>query len=252
MVSVIMPAYNCEKYIEQAVSSVLAQSYTDWELLIVDDASSDGTREKIARFDDARIRFFKNKSRLGAAICRNLAIRNAKGDYIAFLDSDDVWDSEKLKKQLAFMQENKVAFCYTAYREMFEDGTLLNRRVSGPKKVSKKGLYGYCWPGCLTVMYHKQTIGDIEIYPIEKNNDYAMWLKIIRKADLVLLDECLATYRKRKGSVSGTSKKTLIRYHYLLYRLCDGKGKLKSFMLTMLNLFCGVYKKIRYVKNSED
>ncbi len=252
MVSVIMPAYNCEKYIGQAIASVLAQSYTDFELLIVDDASSDKTCEVIASFSDNRIRFFKNRERLGAALCRNFAIRNAKGDYIAFLDSDDMWHPEKLEKQLSFMQENGVAFCYTAYREMQEDGTLLNRRVSGPKKVSKAGMYAYCWPGCLTVMYHKKTVGNVEIYPIEKNNDYAMWLKIICKAKLFLLDECLATYRKRAGSVSGTSKKVLVRYHYLLYRLCDGKGKVKSFLLTALNLMCGAYKKIRYVKKSED
>ncbi|MBR3941793.1 MAG: glycosyltransferase family 2 protein [Clostridia bacterium] len=252
MISVIMPAYNCEKYIGHAIASVLAQSYGDFELLIVDDASDDGTCDVIRSFEDNRIRFFQNNGRLGAALCRNFAIRNAKGDYIAFLDSDDMWHPEKLKKQLLFMEQNNVKFCYTEYQEMAEDGTLLNRYVSGPKTVSKTGMYAYCWPGCLTVMYHKDTVGDIEIYPIEKNNDYAMWLKIIRKAKLVLLPACLATYRKRDGSVSGTSKKTLIRYHYLLYRLCDNKGKIKSFLLTALNIVCGAYKKIRYVKKSED
>ena len=250
MVSVVMPAYNSGKYIKDAIHSVLTQTYSDLELLIVNDASEDDTEEIIQSFADERIRYFKNTSSMGAALSRNYAIHHAKGRFIAFLDSDDLWKPEKLEKQLAFMQQNNYTFSYTAYEEMYEDGTKNGKWVSGPKKVSKAGMYTFCWPGCLTVMYDKNCIGDIEIYPIERNNDYAMWLKIIRKADLHLLNENLALYRKRQGSVSGQKIPLLIRYHYLLYRLCDGKGKISSFLLTLLNILGGAYKKIRYVKKS--
>ena len=250
MVSVIMPAYNSGKYIKDAISSVLEQTYADFELLIVNDASEDDTEAVVQSFNDDRIRYFKNKQSMGAAICRNSAIRHAKGEFIAFLDSDDLWKPEKLEKQLAFMMQNDCAFSYTAYEEMNESGEKSGRIVSGPKKVTRTGMYTFCWPGCLTVMYNRNVVGDLEIYPIERNNDYAMWLKIIRKADLHLLNENLALYRKRQGSVSGQSIPLLIRYHYLLYRLCDGKGKVSSFLLTLLNILGGAYKKIRYVKKS--
>ncbi|MBQ2967297.1 MAG: glycosyltransferase family 2 protein [Clostridia bacterium] len=250
MVSVIMPAYNSGAYIQDAVTSVLNQTYENFELLIVDDASTDNTEEIIRMFNDSRIRYFKNNSRMGAAICRNFALRNAKGKYVAFLDSDDLWLPEKLENQIAFMEQKGYAFSYTAYEEMDETGNRSGKRVSGPETVSERGMYAYCWPGCLTVMYDKAQLGDLEIYPIERNNDYAMWLKLIKKADLHLLDECLAVYRKRTDSVSGQKLSVLIRYHYLLYRLCDNRGKFQSILLTGLNMICGVYKKLWYAKRT--
>lgn len=251
MVSVIMPAYNSGKYIKDAISSVLEQTYADFELLIVNDASEDDTEAVVQSFNDDRIRYFKNNQSMGAAICRNSAIRHAKGEFIAFLDSDDLWKPEKLEKQLAFMMQNNCAFSYTAYEEMNESGEKSGRIVSGPKKVTRTGMYTFCWPGCLTVMYNRNVVGDLEIYPIERNNDYAMWLKIIKKANLHLLEENLAVYRRRQGSVSGQKTSVLLKYHYLLYRLCDGKSVISSIGLTLLNIAGGIYKKIRYVKKSD-
>ncbi len=213
LVSIIMPSYNTAPYIAESIRSVMAQTYTDWELIIVDDASTDSTDEVVkdvilsgaqAESKDlsSKIHYFKNDRNRGAAYSRNRALREAKGKWIAFLDSDDLWTPDKLEKQIAFMTKNGYAFSYTRYEEMDENGTPTGTIVSGPKRITKTGMYNYCWPGCLTVMYDREVVGDIQIAEIQKNNDYAMWLKICRKADCYLLDENLARYRKRTGSIT--------------------------------------------------
>ena len=114
---------------------------------------------------------------------RNTALRHAKGRWIAFLDSDDLWGPTKLEKQIKFMEENGYAFSYTGYQEIDSDSKTTGVFVSGPKHVTKQGMYNFCWPGCLTVMYDASKIGLIQIEDIKKNNDYAMWLKVIKKCD---------------------------------------------------------------------
>ncbi len=197
-----MPSYNTASFIAESINSVIAQTYADWELIIVDDASTDNTDEVVASCLSSRIRYLKNDRNRGAAYSRNRALREAKGKWIAFLDSDDLWAPDKLEKQIAFMEKNGYAFSYTRYEEMDENGTPTGTIVSGPKRITKTGMYNYCWPGCLTVMYDREVVGDIQIAEIQKNNDYAMWLKICRKADCYLLDENLARYRKRTGSIT--------------------------------------------------
>ena len=214
LVSIIMPSYNTGKFIAESIASVAAQTYTDWELIIVDDASNDNTDEVVQRvilsgaqakskdLPSLRIRYLKNDRNRGAAYSRNRALREAKGKWIAFLDSDDLWAPEKLEKQIAFMTKNGYAFSYTRYEEIDENGKSTGTIVGGPKHITKTGMFNYCWPGCLTVMYDREVVGDIQIAEIQKNNDYAMWLKICRKADCFLLDENLARYRKRGGSIT--------------------------------------------------
>ena len=202
LVSIIMPSYNTGKYIAESIASVMAQTYTDWELIIVDDASTDNTDDIVATAIHSRIRYLKNEKNSGAAVCRNRALREARGKWIAFLDSDDLWASDKLEKQIAFMEKNGYAFSYTRYGEMDEKGQKTGVVVGGPAHISKAGMFNYCWPGCLTVMYNRETVGDIQIADVRKNNDYAMWLKVVRKADCHLLAENLATYRKRSGSIT--------------------------------------------------
>ena len=246
LVSIIMPSYNTAPYIAESINSVVAQTYTDWELIIVDDASTDNTDEVVASCHP-RIRYLKNDHNRGAAYSRNRALREAKGKWIAFLDSDDVWTPDKLEKQIAFMAKNGYAFSYTCYEEMGEDGKPTGTVVGGPNRITKTGMYNYCWPGCLTVMYDREVVGDIQIAEIQKNNDYAMWLKICRKADCFLLDENLARYRKRGGSISNHSYTSLIRWHYKLYREAEGMNPVVSLFNTVRNLFFGVWKKIKYV-----
>lgn len=253
LVSIIMPSYNCGKYVEQTILSVQAQTYQNWEIIFVDDCSIDDTIKLVSvlRGQDSRIKLIKNPVNSGAAVSRNTALREAKGRWIAFLDSDDLWEPTKLEKQVRFMEENGYAFSYTEYQEMDADGNLTGVTISGPKHVTKRGMYNFCWPGCLTVMYDVTKIGLIQIEDIKKNNDYAMWLKVCKNADCYLLSEVLATYRRgRTGSVSTHGITTMIGWHYKLWREAEKKSVIASLWLTGVNLVFGFYKKLRYVSKT--
>ena len=254
LVSIIMPSYNCGKYVEETIHSVQSQTYQNWEIIFMDDCSTDDTIRIVSalREQDARIHLYQNIKNLGAAVSRNNALREAKGRWIAFLDSDDLWEPTKLEKQIKFMEENGNAFSYTEYQEMDVEGKLTGVTISGPKHITKRGMYNFCWPGCLTVMYDREKIGLIQIEDIKKNNDYAMWLKVCKKADCYLLPEVLAKYRRgRSGSVSSHGIMTMIGWHYKLWHEAEGRNALASLWLTGVNLIYGFYKKIRYVKRTQ-
>ena len=163
---------------------------------------------------------------------------------------EELWMPEKLEKQIGFMKSTGCRFSYTNYMEIDEASVRNGRTVTGPKRITKHGMYNYCWPGCLTVMYDAETVGLVQIEDIKKNNDYAMWLKVCKKADCFLLDECLAKYRKRSGSISNHGYLKLIRWHYKLYREAEKMNPLFSLFNTCRNLLFGVVKKIKYVKNT--
>lgn len=253
LVSIIMPSYNTAKYIAGSIASVQHQTYTNWELIIVDDCSADNTDEIVAPLlSDGRIRYLKNETNSGAALSRNRALREAKGRWIAFLDSDDLWRTEKLERQVGFMEQNGYHFSYTNYEEINEAGKQTGIHVTGPRRITKTGMFNYCWPGCLTVMYDAKVVGLIQIAGIKKNNDYAMWLKVCRKADCYLLNENLAQYRKgRTGSVSTHSVKTMIRWHYKLFREAEKESRMVSVLNTCRNMAYGFYKKKRYMYRQE-
>lgn len=251
LVSVIMPSYKCGRFIEKSIRSIQTQTYQNWELIIVDDCSGDDTISIVQDIqkEDHRIHVFSNAQNSGAAVTRNTALRSAKGRWIAFLDSDDLWEPTKLEKQIAFMEENGYAFSYTSYQEIDNDSNPTGVFVTGPKHVTKQGMFAFCWPGCLTVMYDASKIGLIQIEDIKKNNDYAMWLKVCRKADCYLLDECLAKYRRgRAGSVSTHGIMTMIGWHYRLWFEAERMNPVAALCYTGLNLVCGFYKKMKYVK----
>jgi glycosyltransferase involved in cell wall biosynthesis len=252
LVSIIMPSYNCGKFVEETIRSVQAQTYQNWEIIFFDDCSEDDTFKRVSELQekDSRIRTYQNIHNLGAAMTRNNALREAKGRWIAFLDSDDLWEPTKLEKQVRFMVDHGYAFSYTGYQEIDEKSRLTGVHVSGPKHVTKVGMYAFCWPGCLTVMYDREKIRLIQIEDIKKNNDYAMWLKVSQKADCYLMDECLAKYRRgRTGSVSSHSITTMIKWHYKLFRDAEKMNPVSSSFMTCINLVCGLYKKLRYVRN---
>lgn len=253
LVSIIMPSYNTGKFIAETIKSVQTQTYKNWELIIIDDDSTDNTDEVVEPFlkEDKRITYRKNKRNSGAAISRNRALRLAKGRWVAFLDSDDLWHSEKLKRQIAFMERTECHFSYTAYSEMDEMSRNTGIIVKGPKKVSKRMMYAYCWPGCLTVMYDRKFVGDIQIVDIRKNNDYAMWLKISKKAECYFLNQVLAKYRKRSGSISNHGYRELLLWHYRLFREAENENVIISTLLTIQNLLFGSLKKILYVKKAD-
>jgi len=249
LVSIIMPSYNTRKYIIDSIRSVQSQTYTKWELIIVDDCSADGTLEMIEEYiektNEKRIRLLSNEKNSGAAISRNYALREAQGRWIAFLDSDDLWAPEKLEKQLNYMKEKKYNFTYTDYR-MQQNGVWQPYVYTGPDVVTKRKMYNYCYFSTITVMYDREKIGLIQIADLRKNNDYAMWLKIIEKSNCYRLPECLSYYIKHDGSISSGSKWKLIKHHYLLFRVGMNKGVISSCVLTINNLVHGVIKKIRY------
>lgn len=246
LVSIITPTYNCARYIKETIHSVLNQTYRNWELIIVDDASKDNTEEIVKEFQDERIIYIKLSQNSGAAVARNRGIKEARGKFIAFLDSDDLWKKEKLEKQVKFMKDNNYHFSYTNYVEIDEDDKLLGRKITGPKKITKTGMFNYCWPGCLTVIYDAEYVGLIQIEDIKKNNDYAMWLKICKKVDCYLLNEDLAMYRRRLGSISNHNFISLIKWHYKLYKNVENRNFVCSIFNTFRNILFGIYKKIRY------
>lgn len=252
LVSIVMPNYNAAKYVEETLRCVLAQTYTNWELLFVDDCSTDDSVAIVERLNDPRIKILRNEKNSGAAASRNYALRQAQGRYVAFLDSDDVWAADKLEKQVAFMQENDYAFTYTYYEEIDGDSQPLHKQITGPAKISRHKMFCYCWVGCLTVMYDREKIGLVQINDsIAKRNDYAIWLKVCKKANCYALAENLANYRRREGSISHQSKWSLIKYHYRLFRNGEDMSVLRASFCTLRNLFWGVYKKIKYVKRCD-
>lgn len=251
LVSIIMPSYNTAKYIKDSIDSVIAQTYQNWELIIIDDCSTDNSVEIIDSYKDHRIRLLINEKNSGAAISRNYGLREAKGRYIAFLDSDDIWVQEKLEKQVKFMQENGYAFIYCDYRICL-DGVWENVIRTAPNKVNKRKIYNYCYFSTITVMYDVEKVGLIQIADLKKNNDYAMWIQALSKVDAYRQPECLAYYIKHNNSVSSGSKLKLIKHHYILWNKGLNRNKIVSFFLTANNLFHGVFKKILFKKKIKD
>lgn len=251
LVSVIMPSYKCGKFIEESIKSVQAQTYLKWELIVVDDCSGDDTIRIVTELKskDTRIHLYQNVSNCGAAVSRNVALKKAKGRWIAFLDSDDLWEPTKLEKQIKFMEDNEYAFTYHEYIEIDEQDNEIGVHVSGKEHVGKFDMFACCWPGCLSVMYDASKIGLIQINDIKKNNDTAMWLKVIRKADCYLLPEVLGKYRRRANSITPKPLWKRIWAHYPLFRIAEGMNPFSATFWVIMNVFGNAYKKIKYVKS---
>ena len=249
LVSIITPAYNSEKFIAETIMSVQNQTYQNWEMIIVDDCSTDKTSEIVLSFqkEDSRIKYIKNESNKGAAFSRNIALQNAKGKWIAFLDSDDIWHQKKLERQIGFMLKNDYKFSYTNYSEIDEHSNEIGILLSGPKVINKKKMTDYCWPGCLTVMYDADLIGLMQCVDIKINEEYALWIKISKKINCYLLDENLAKYRRHSNSLTNKSYLKLIKWHYIMFRKLE-YNVVSSLILTIGNLIFGTYKKIAYRK----
>ena len=253
LVSIIMPSYNTGRFINAAIESVLAQTYQNWELLVVDDCSTDNSLELAKSFNDDRIKIFQNDTNSGAAVSRNFAIKMAKGKWIAFLDSDDIWLPEKLSEQLRFMVENNHDFSYTVYSQIDEFSNPLNIEVFGPKKIGKHKMFQYNYVGCLTVIYNAEKTGFIQVEPsLQRRNDYAIWLKVCRHCDCYLLNKNLALYRIRTNSLSHSGMKNKIRNQYQLFRYGENMCVISAIWYTMVNMVFGVLKKLFYVKPSKE
>jgi glycosyltransferase involved in cell wall biosynthesis len=218
MVSVITPSYNSEKFISKTILSVLNQSFLNLEMIIADDRSTDKTISIIEEFikKDKRIRLIKLETNGGPGKARNAAISKAKGDYIAFLDSDDTWHKRKIELQLKFMQENDYLFSFTSYLKVNDKGKV-EEKINAKSKVTYKTALYKNPIGCLTAMYSRKELGTMYFPEIRKRQDYALWLKILKKTPAYGLNEYLSNYTNRSNSIS-SNKWNLIRYEWNIYR----------------------------------
>ncbi len=245
LVSIIMPAYNTGHFIADSINSVINQTYSNWELIIINDCSNDNTLSVIASFNDKRISLINNNKICGAAYSRNIGIKQAKGDYIAFLDSDDLWVEDKLDKQLRFMQKGNISFSCASYKI---EGTQ-NKVVRSPKIITHKKLKRCNYIGCLTVIYKRDIYPEISIPDsITKRNDYAFWLKLTEKAPCSYFDDVLGVYRKNKNSLSSGCKIKLFKYHIDMWRKLYNFSVIKSFCYSLRNTVFYWIKKIKYLK----
>lgn len=220
-----MPTYNSAKFVSETIESVIHQSFSDWELIVVDDCSSDNTAELVLNFvdRDERIRLFTQRVNQGPALARNKALSVAKGRYIAYFDSDDLWLSNKLEEQLIYMDQTNAGMCFTSYETINEDGSHRNF-VHVPKRIDYKGFLKAPVTCTHTVMFDTDLISrDLLVMPdIKKRQDGATWLQVLRTGVIAVgLDKVLAKNRKRKGSVS-SNKLVAIRYTWHLYHRIEG------------------------------
>lgn len=242
-VTIIMPSYDSEKFIIESVESVLAQTYSKWELIIVDDCSPDDSNRIITKYvdNDSRIKLIKLQKNSGPAIARNMAIETANGRYIAFLDSDDVWLPNKLEKQIKFMQDNDLAFTYSSYKLVGEDNEDLGLFIT-KDKISYFDMLKTCSVGCLTAIYDTEKIGKQYMPLILKRQDYGLWLKILKLIGKTMgILEPLATYRIRKNSVSSNKVKAA-KYQWKIYREIEKLSFLKSLYYFAFYAYNGIIK----------
>lgn len=228
LVSVIMPSFNSADTILASIQSVQRQSYTDWELLITDDCSTDETLAiiKSLAVDDHRIKLFINESNQGAGYSRNNSIAKSVGKYIAFLDSDDLWVDSKLSRQINFMEENEINFSFTQYQKINNDK--LGKIITPPDKVSYHELLKSNVIGCLTAMYDASALGKLYMPTIRKRQDMALWLKILEQVDYAhCINEVLAYYREGHNSLSSNKAKILLS-QWQFYRGYLGFNIVKS------------------------
>lgn len=244
LVSIITPLYNAEKYIKATIDSVQNQTYKIWEMIIVDDCSKDNGPEIVKEYaiKDKRIKFIKLSKNEGGAVARNRAIKEAKGRYIAFLDSDDMWNPKKLKNQIKFMEENSYDFTYTWYEKINEEGKVINEIVKSKDKIDYNKLLKSNEIGCLTAIYNQDSLGKVFMPLIRKRQDYALWLQVLKKTEYgYCLKNSLAYYRLVKESVS-SDKISLIKYNWNIFRKIEKFGLRKSFFYLFFNIFYKIFK----------
>lgn len=250
LVSILTPTYNTEKFIRATIESVQNQTYKNWEMILVDDASTDQTVSVIEEFvqNDSRIKLFKLDKNSGNGFARNAALDKASGKYIAYLDSDDLWCSDKLEKQIQFLKTNNLYFTFSFYDSIDEEGNDLNRRVESPNPLTYKQLFFCNYVGNLTAIYDADYFGKIILETSQKRQDWRIWLTILKQIKIAKpIPEPLAFYRIRKDSVS-SSKFKLIKHNFGVYREFHGYNLVFSILLMMRFLFTQLVIKSKYIK----
>lgn len=250
LVSIITPSFNSVRFIAETIQSVQKQTYQKWEMIIVDDCSTDQTVAIIEQFalNDNRISLFQLQKNSGAGIAREMALLKAKGNYIAFLDADDLWKPLKLEKQLQFLKENKVPFTFSFYDCIDEVGNSLNKRVEAPRNLSYRQLFFCNYVGNLTGIYEVNHFGKIAISSTRKRQDWMVWLTILKKMKKAKpVPESLAFYRIRNNSLSA-SKIDLLKHNFAVYRSFHGFNYIASLFIMIGFLFTQLIIKPQYIK----
>ena len=246
LVSIITPSYNSARFINECVNSVLEQTYTNWELIIIDDASDDNSRELISDIAerDNRIKFVFLTKNIGAAGARNIALEMSEGRYIAFLDSDDVWKTEKLTTQIDFMQFNDISFSFSSYQPMSENGMEFFREIKAPLKIDYNSFLKNTIIGCLTVVLDKDKIGDFKMPNLRTSQDMALWLSIMRGGVIAYgIQKSLAYYRIVETS-NTANKLKVAKGVWDVYRIQEELGYLRSAWCFLNYAFNAVKKRI--------
>lgn len=236
MVSIIIPVFNSQNTIKEAIYSVLSQTYSNFEILIIDDNSSDNSLDIINELSekDKRIKIISLSENKGVANARNLGLKNATGEFIAFLDSDDKWYPNKLEAQIHFMKANNYDFTFTSYNKFNQDGKILNL-MRCPYKIDNHKLLKTCYPGCLTVMIKRNILQNLYFPLNTKREDYAFWLKVIKRTKFAYgLDLELAQYRLHSGQ-SSNKKNQMAFETWKLYRNIE-----------KLNIFLSIFYFLNY------
>ncbi len=211
-ISIITPAYNCEKYIVETIDSVLAQTYIDWEMLIIDDCSTDDTVKIIKTYNDKRIKYYKTQNNIGAFGARNIGIEKAVGDFICFLDSDDIWTKDKLQKQLKFMKNNRCDVSTHGYDYINETGNKIKGTVVPLKQFTLQSYMGNTCINIDTVMLNTKSIDKIYFKDIKKREDAMYWIDVLGHGHIIMgMDDIMASYRLHRGQISGNKIEMALR-----------------------------------------
>ena len=227
LVSIIMPVYNGANTVGESIASILAQTYEHWELIIVDDCSTDNTGDIVAQYTSENVHYWRQLQNTGVAGARNKAISMAKGRYIAFLDCDDLWLPEKLERQLVFMKDNDYGFTYTEYRQFTDNPQSAGAIVKVHDYVDYKELLKGNDIGCLTVMLDREKFPKIKM-PKDRHEDYITWLNLLhcgQRAYGLHLD--LARYRKSEKSLTGNKWQSL-KWTWDVYRKSQALSRYQS------------------------
>ncbi len=248
LVSIIIPSFNSEKFIAETIQSVQNQTYKNWEMILVDDCSTDTTISIIKEFalHDTRIKLTSLEKNSGTGIARNLALAQASGRYISFLDADDLWKPMKLERQIEFLEANHLPFTFSFYDCINEDGESLNKRVEAPRNLSYRQLFFCNYVGNLTGIYDVNYFGKVAISQTRKRQDWMHWLTILHKIKTAKpVPESLAFYRIRQNSISA-SKLDLLQHNFAVYRTFHGFNFMVSLLCMTGFLFTQLILKPRY------
>jgi len=250
LVSIIMPTHNSEKYIKESINSALNQTYKNWELIIVDDNSNDNTKGIIDSIEKncEKIKYTKFNMNRGAAQARNEAINKAKGRFLAFLDSDDLWDEKKLETQVSFMLENNIHFSFTDYEVIDSDGTSLNKIIKMPRSLNYNQYLSNTIIQTVTVIIDTKYIKDIYMPPITRRQDFACWLSILKNNEIAYsINMNLGKYRRARNSLS-SNKINAVKGTWYVYRKIEKLSYIKSIYVFIGYAYNACKKRIYFKK----